>query len=62
MSAGLSGSLVLVESQSSPDRLLMYEFVMPFLRKEKLDFWSGITSENARIPLLVVFVGVTLFY
>ena len=62
VSAGLMGSLLLVESQSSPDRLLMYEFTMPFLKREKLDFWSGITSENARMPLFVVFVGVTLFY
>ena len=61
-SVGLLGSIVLVRSLDSSERLLMYEFIMPFLRKENVSLASALTSENARMPLLMLFLGITAFY
>ena len=61
-SVGLLGSIVLVKSQESPERLLMYEFVMPFLKKESSSLVSTLTGENARTPLILLFMGITAFY
>ena len=59
---GMLGSIVLVRSQESSERLLMYEFTMPFLRRESISLASALTSENARVPMLLVFFGITAFY
>lgn len=40
----------------------MYEFVMPFMRKESVSLVSSLTSENARMPLMMIFMGITAFY
>ena len=61
-SIGVFGSIVLVSSQESPEHLLMYEFVMPFLSKESVSLVSSLTSENARMPLMMIFMGITAFY
>ena len=49
-------------SQESPERLLMFEFTMPYLQKESVSLVSAITSENARTPMLFIFFGITAFY
>jgi len=59
---GILGSIVLVKSHDSSERLLMLEFVMPFLSKQSIGIVESLTSENARIPLIVLVVGLTGFY
>ena len=62
-SVGMLGSIVLVSSETnSAERLTMYEFTMPYLRKESVSLVSAITSENARVPLLMIFFMITAFY
>lgn len=61
-SVGMLGSIVLVRSLDSSERLLMYEFTMPYLRRESISLASALTSENARMPMLMVFFGITAFY
>lgn len=55
-------SLLMISSGESKDRLLMYDFVMPFLSKESVGFVDALTSEYARAPIAIVFVGISLFY
>ena len=40
----------------------MYEFVMPYLRKAEMGFWEGVTSEQARGPLIFLVIAGTVFY
>ena len=61
-SIGLFNSVVMMQSGESKDRLIMHEFVMPFVSKTQLGFLDAITSENAKVPIAMVFIGITLFY
>ena len=62
-SFGMLASLFLVRSQDSPnDRLILYEFVMPYLSKSAPSFVEQLTSENARVPLMLLIIGCTAAY
>lgn len=61
-SIGVTGSLIMVQSQENPERLMMYEFVMPYLAKDEQSFVEALTSENARYPLFMFVIGCLAFY
>ena len=41
---------------------MMYEFVMPYLQKDEQNLIEALTSENARYPLFMFFIGCLAFY
>lgn len=61
-STGINGNLIIVKSNQHPDRLLMYEFAMPYLDRTSSGVLETLASEEARIPLVLIFVGGTLYY
>mmetsp|Transcript_8340 Transcript_8340/g.9678 ORF Transcript_8340/g.9678 Transcript_8340/m.9678 type:complete len:123 (+) Transcript_8340:1430-1798(+) len=59
---GQSGTLILVRSRESSERLAMYEFTTPYLRSEKAEWLEIFTSEQARYPLIAMVICATAFY
>ena len=62
ISTTINGNLVIVKSHHQPDRLLMYEFAMPYLDRPSHGVLDTLSSEEARIPLVIACIGATLYY
>ena len=56
------GNLILVNSHLHSDRLLMYEFTMPYLDQQGKGLVEVLTSEEARAPLVIIVAAGVLFY
>ena len=59
---GQVATLILTKSSDNNERLMMYEFMTPYLRKEQKDWSEFITSEDARPALIGMVILGTAFY
>ena len=46
----------------SEQSLLIYEVMMPYLSRESPGLMQSMTTENTRLPLFLLFIGITVFY